>query len=263
MPFTAELCNELSARLSRIQQTLSKAHRAETNTICEPLDGVWTSIDPAKATPFPSNNRNRGEPLPGGADWTADSAAKFVKRYQKAGIEKFFFWLNPCERFEEIERDVLAAGMRPFKGARYPILARKPANLPATKTEFTIRPFERKRDARCFADYPDAEMRERILRPKQIKGVEHFVAWEGQTPVAIGRLFVRDRLAYLCGAGTLRSYRERGAQSALIAARLARAEKLGCDWAMSETITMAKHSLSNLQRLGFEIVFWKKVFQSP
>jgi GNAT superfamily N-acetyltransferase len=231
-------------------------------TVCQPLDGVWTSIDLTKETPFPSNNRNRGEPLPGGADWKPDSAVKFVRRYQKAGVKKFFFWLSPCARFEEIERDVLAAGMWPFKGARYPILARRLADLPAGKTEFTIRRFERKHDAKYFADYPDAEMRERILRPKQIKGLEHFVAWEDKTPVAIGRLFVRDRLAYLCGAVTLKPYRERGAQSALIVARLARAKELNCDWAMSETITMAKHSLSNLQRLGFEIVFWKKVFQS-
>jgi hypothetical protein len=45
--------------------------------------------------------------------------------------------------------------------------------------------------------------------------------------------------------------------------RLARAAELGCDWVMSETNTMCRQSLANLQRLGFTIVFWKKVFQFP
>ena len=264
MKFTAELRNELSARLSRVQQALSQERLVSREaTTRGAAGGVWMSVDPSRVTPFPSSNRNRGEALPGGLGWRDDSAATFVNRYKQAGVRPFFFWLSPSKWAKEIERDIRAAGMVSFGGAKYPVLARKPAILRPPKTDFLIRRFDRKRDAKRFVDYPDAEMREKLLRPNRIAGLEHFVAWEDELPVAIGRLFVKDKLAYLCGAGTLKSHRGRGAQSALIAARLARAGELGCDWVMSETVTVARQSLSNLQRLGFKIVFWKKVFQSP
>jgi hypothetical protein len=82
-------------------------------------------------------------------------------------------------------------------------------------------------------------------------GFFHYMAFDGERPVAIAALAVFDGLAYLLSASTREADRRRGAQQALIAARLARAEKLGCAVAVSETLNILEQSLRNLQRAGF------------
>ena len=59
-------------------------------------------------------------------------------------------------------------------------------------------------------------------------GFAHFMAFDGARPVAIGALAVFEGLGYLTAATTAESDRNRGAQSALIAARIAKARELGC-----------------------------------
>jgi GNAT superfamily N-acetyltransferase len=92
------------------------------------------------------------------------------------------------------------------------------------------------------------------------EGFFHYMAFDGARPVAIASLAVFDGLAYLLSASTNEADRGRGAQQALIAARLARAEQLGCAIAVSETLNILEHSLRNLQRAGFREVYEKEVY---
>ena len=62
-------------------------------------------------------------------------------------------------------------------------------------------------------------------------------------------------------AATAESHRQRGAQQALIAARIEQAERIGCSILVSETLTMLEHSLRNLQRAGFQEVYEKEVYE--
>ena len=62
-------------------------------------------------------------------------------------------------------------------------------------------------------------------------------------------------------ARTVETHRKRGAQQALIAKRVERAEQLGCTILVSETLTMLEHSLRNLQRAGFVEVYDKEVYE--
>ena len=71
----------------------------------------------------------------------------------------------------------------------------------------------------------------------------------------------RDGLGYLTFAGTVKSERRRGAQSALIAHRVAVAQALGCTRIVSRTLTMLEDSLANLQRGGFREVFEQEVYE--
>jgi GNAT superfamily N-acetyltransferase len=89
---------------------------------------------------------------------------------------------------------------------------------------------------------------------------EFFGAFDGAKPVGFaGLLMDRETLpdgrvsvhGYLGWTGTDPEHRGRGAQSALIAARLARAAALGAHWCVSETNTAADASLRNLLRAGF------------
>jgi GNAT superfamily N-acetyltransferase len=98
------------------------------------------------------------------------------------------------------------------------------------------------------------------LRSAGKAGFSHYMAFDGVRPVATAALAVLDGMAYLLSAATSEADRKRGAQQALIAARLARAEALGCAIQVSETLNILEHSLRNLQRAGFREVYEKEVY---
>ena len=83
-------------------------------------------------------------------------------------------------------------------------------------------------------------------------------------------MYLRGDVACLSGASTLEAYRGRGAQSALMVARLNAAAEMDLSWASTETASEAdgapNHSLRNMQRLGFEVVYerynWRKAYVS-
>ena len=87
------------------------------------------------------------------------------------------------------------------------------------------------------------------------------MAFDGGRPVAIAALCVFEDLGYLMAAATAESDRKRGAQQALIARRIERAEQLGCSMLVSETLYMIEHSYRNLQRAGFEEAYEKEVYE--
>jgi hypothetical protein len=90
-------------------------------------------------------------------------------------------------------------------------------------------------------------------------GWRHYLAFDGDQPVATGALFVYEQIGWLGVAATLRSHRRRGAQSAIIAQRIRDAAALGCRWLAAETSDntpdQSHPSTHNLRRLGFEIAY--------
>lgn len=86
-------------------------------------------------------------------------------------------------------------------------------------------------------------------------GWSHYFAYDGDTPVAVGALFVRGEAAWLGSGGTLESHRRRGAQSALFAARIADALAQGARWLTAETAPdwpdLPGESVRNARRAGF------------
>jgi GNAT superfamily N-acetyltransferase len=98
------------------------------------------------------------------------------------------------------------------------------------------------------------------LRSLGAPGVHHFMAFEGERPVASAVLYAFEELGYLGMALTAEPFRRRGAQSALIAQRIKKAVEVGCKIVVSETLSIAKHSLGNLQKAGFEVAYEKEVY---
>ena len=84
-----------------------------------------------------------------------------------------------------------------------------------------------------------------------------FITWRSTAtrPVAIAALAVFEDLGYLFAAATRETDRQRGAQQALIARRIERAEQVGCPILVSETLSILEHSLRNLQRAGFREIY--------
>jgi GNAT superfamily N-acetyltransferase len=81
----------------------------------------------------------------------------------------------------------------------------------------------------------------------------YFARWEGEGVAAAG-LHVRDGVATLFGAATRQAFRGRGAQTALIQARLHDARALGCDVAVVFT-SPEGGSLANEARAGFRVAY--------
>ena len=92
----------------------------------------------------------------------------------------------------------------------------------------------------------------RILSGRE--GSLSFVAeWEGR-PIATASLAIHQGVALLAGASTVPEWRHRGAQRALLEARLAHARRAGCDLAMM-CAEPGSASQRNAERQGFRIAY--------
>jgi GNAT superfamily N-acetyltransferase len=93
-----------------------------------------------------------------------------------------------------------------------------------------------------------------------------FVAYAGRVPAAIAAIFVTGNVGWLGMAGTLPEFRRRGAQTALLAARLAAAREAGCDVVVTETGEPVEgrpsNSYQNIVRAGFEPVYVRQNYLS-
>lgn len=81
-----------------------------------------------------------------------------------------------------------------------------------------------------------------------------FLAEIDGTPAATGGLYLHDGVAVFAGASTVPAFRNRGAQNALLAARLRYATEHGCNLAMIGALP-GSASQRNAQRNGFQIAY--------
>ena len=90
-------------------------------------------------------------------------------------------------------------------------------------------------------------------------GFRPFAAWDGDEMVAAANLFVHGTVGSLNATATLSTHRNRGAQSALIAARAKEAANAGCRWLCAETgkpgAGEINPSLTNLVRSGLRPLY--------
>jgi GNAT superfamily N-acetyltransferase len=91
-----------------------------------------------------------------------------------------------------------------------------------------------------------------VARP----GWSCFLALDGEEPAATGALYVAGGVGWLSFGATLPEFRRRGAQSALLAARIRTAAELGCTVVVTETGAQVEgrpsNSYRNILRAGFE-----------
>lgn len=90
-------------------------------------------------------------------------------------------------------------------------------------------------------------------------GWRHYLAFDGERPVAGAALYIKDGVGWLGMGGTLPNYRRRGAQGALMARRIQDAAEAGCAWIVTETSEdtpgQPNPSYHNMLRAGFELVY--------
>jgi hypothetical protein len=87
-------------------------------------------------------------------------------------------------------------------------------------------------------------------------GWSAYVAYEGDRPAGAGALYVLDRVGWLGFAATVAELRGRGAQSAILAARIEKARQQGCTSVTTETGELEESrpsgSYRNILRAGFK-----------
>lgn len=81
-----------------------------------------------------------------------------------------------------------------------------------------------------------------------------FLAFDGTRPIATGTLWIHGGVALLAGASTVPGARGRGAQKALLAARLRFAAERGCSLAMMGALP-GSTSQRNAERNGFRVAY--------
>jgi ribosomal protein S18 acetylase RimI-like enzyme len=90
-------------------------------------------------------------------------------------------------------------------------------------------------------------------------GWRHYLAFDGDVPVATGALFARDGYGWIDFAATLPKYRNRGAQTALVSERVRDAASLGCNHLVVETAEdtpdRSSPSYRNAIRYGFQVAY--------
>jgi len=94
-----------------------------------------------------------------------------------------------------------------------------------------------------------------------------YVAYDGEQPAGAGALFVRDGVGWLGYAATRPRYRGRGAQSAILAARIEDARQHGCSTVVTETGAMEEgrpsNSYRNIVRAGFREAGVRANYRAP
>lgn len=94
-----------------------------------------------------------------------------------------------------------------------------------------------------------------------------FLAYDGDEPAGAGALFVGEGVGWLGVAATLPEHRRKGAQGALLGARIRRARELGLAALATETgehtADRPSGSYRNILRLGFEEQYLRPNYVSP
>ncbi|MBI1797419.1 MAG: hypothetical protein HYR74_10255 [Candidatus Eisenbacteria bacterium] len=185
---------------------------------------------------------------------------EIIERARAARLHRFSVVLGPGPQRARIARWLESRRLRKQHG--YALLVRDLGEpVPRVATDFTVRrigPAMAKHSVAVLAEAfaTPASRRDWALAAAASRDYAHFMAFDGTTPVAVGALAIDDGLGWLGGAATRTRWRKRGAQSAIIVARLRHAQRAGCAWAWSQTGEHVRGrpdgSRRNLARLGFE-----------
>lgn len=171
----------------------------------------------------------------------------------------FYVAIAPGARPARLTQWLRARGLTPGWG--WMSFARDPQKPLSAHTTLRLAEVADARGRAAFAriarvSYGLPEAAEPWLATVPERGWRCWIALDGGEAVGAAGLFAADGAAYLGLAGTLPEHRGKGAQSALLAARIRAAAELGCDLVITETgerrADRPSDSYRNIVRAGFE-----------
>jgi GNAT superfamily N-acetyltransferase len=225
-----------------------------------PFGHCYVTMDRDRQGPAASFNRNRVHICGKEPGLEPDGLNRLVELFAAAGVNRFFVWLSPGPDMDVVRRWL---GERRFSRVRwtgYPTLCREGHAPFHFRTDFAVRQVGADEIAAARAALGDTISPE-YARSAGRDGFFHYMAFDGMRPVAVAALCVFEDIGYLTCAATAERHRKQGAQQALIAHRIQKAEEIGCSALVSETLTMLEQSHRNLQRAGFRDLYDKEVYE--
>jgi hypothetical protein len=254
----------LALKMKRLSAWLD-ARCEPDNLVCRqfdepPFGQCYVTIDPERQGPFASINMNRVYLCGAENGLTSQGIAQLIELFASKNVKRFFVWLGPGPRMEAARDWLETEGLSRIRRTGYPTLWRRDGSVVPFRTDLEVREVSVD-EVVAARDQLDDTMWPGYLRSAGKQNFFHYMAFDGARPVAIAALCVFEDIGYLMAAATNAHDRQRGAQQALIARRIARAEQMGCSIQVSETLYMLEHSLRNLQRAGFEQAYEKEVFE--
>ena len=185
-----------------------------------------------------------------------------IEQSRSRGVPRFFLQLMPGSSPKQLIHWILRRGFTHYNN--WVKLSRSVDQTVSARTSLRVATIGREEAAtfgtivaRCF-DWPEpcaVWVAGTVGRQKWT----HWMAYDGDRPVATGALFVDGDYGWGDLAATLPEARGRGAQSALMAARISQAADQECRWLVVETAqeTPEKPAASyrNMRRLGFEVAY--------
>jgi hypothetical protein len=236
---------------------------AKRKLVCFRVAGAFMTVAPGSV----ALQRNRVLGLGLEKPATAETLDHIVDLFRASRVKRFALHQAPFAQSEEITDGLRRRDFRLHH--HYSKLVRDTSAPPAVNTGLAVgrvgKP-EAETFARVFIEgelfaWPKDPMpwvRAAVGAP----GFSHYLAFDGDKPVATALLYVKGDCGWMGWAGTLTAYRRRGAHAALIAARIKRAAQLGVKWIVCETMAPApgrpSGSYRNQLRLGF-----KEAYQRP
>lgn len=194
--------------------------------------------------------------------------------FTRTGAKRFMVQVAPSARPAELVAWLEARGF--YRHNHWIRLARDLAvDATEPRTDLRIAPIGREHagdvgrmGAEAFGYPPELAAFSSCLVGR--KGWTFFGAFDGHTLAGVSAMHVQGAAAWFGFAATRKELRGRGAQSALIAARLDAARRAGCRWACVETAAdtpdKPNPSTHNLRRLGFTDAYerpnWVKVLRA-
>jgi GNAT superfamily N-acetyltransferase len=222
--------------------------------------GGGTAFRMAAINEFPMFNRVIGlgldEPL---TDDVVDEAAEFARG---AGGPWLLLQLPPYVETPEVLELLDRRGFR--RGGCWVKMMRPVGEPPVARTDLRIAevPAEEADElgrVQCVGMEMPPFLAAWCARQVTEPGWRAYAAYDGDRMVAMGSLFRHGDVGQLSGAATLPEARGRGAQSALMARRIADARDLGLAWVTAETGAETPEnpnpSLHNMHRAGLEHLY--------
>jgi hypothetical protein len=191
---------------------------------------------------------------------TATALDDAIAAFREAGIRNWIVQLAPVA--DTLAMLLAERGFRrhPRTWAKF-IFAGEP---PQAKTDLTIREIDR-RHAGAFGDVARTAFEMPPVAGAWIAGIvgqprfRTFMAFDGETPVACGTVFIDGNASWLGFGATLAPYRGRGAQGAILAARIRASMEAGASLISTETGIPhhgeAGPSFRNILRAGFRVAY--------
>jgi GNAT superfamily N-acetyltransferase len=255
---------DLSLKMRRLTQWLDGRCQPE-RLVRRQFDGppyghCYVTVDPERQGPFPSANLNRVYLCGCDPAMSPDGVARLIDLFRAEGVRRFFIWLSPGPDMDAMRARLTQHGLLRARRTGYPTLWRTDPCPVHFETDLVVREVSTE-EIDAARDWLGDTLWPEYARSAGRRGFVHYMAFDDNLPVAIAALCVFEDIGYLLAATTAESHRRRGAQQALIAKRVDRAEQMGCSVQVSETMYMLEHSFRNLQRAGFREAYEKEVYE--